>query len=133
MITHMNNARYLREIDFARVDFYMSTGIWNTIAKNKGSIVISSINLRFRRFIQIFGRFQVTTKVVYWDDKSIFLEHRFVCKNFVHAIFLCRMRVTNCSAEDIMQILIKEGSPSEMENGMANSVKPEMPLEVSLI
>lgn len=132
MITHMNNARYFREIDFARVDFYMRTRIWETIAQHGGSIVISSINLRFRRFIQIFGRFEVTTNVVYWDDKSIFLEHRFVCKKFVHAIFLCRMRVTKCSAEEIMKILLKEDSPSKMENGNANSVKPAMPLEVSL-
>ena len=41
------------------------------------------------------------------------------------------MRVTKCSAEDIMNILLKEDSPSKMENGMSNSVKPEMPLEVS--
>ena len=38
-IRHMNNARYLRELDFARFHFYGLTGIYGEIKKSHGGAV----------------------------------------------------------------------------------------------
>lgn len=65
------------------------------------------------------------------------MESRFVGKDgFIHAIAICKQRVIDCSAEDIMEILLKESPTTEtmsekIENGDLIKLKPEMPLEVS--
>lgn len=94
--------------------------------------------IRYRRFIKPFKTFHITTKIVYWDEQSIFMEHRFVGKDdFVHAIAFCRQRLINCSAEHVMEILLTR-SPAAASNSMEKlengdlKMKPEMPLEVSL-
>lgn len=142
----MNNARYLREIDFARVDFYERTKLYHTIRAKGGSVVQGATTIRYRRFIRPFSLFRLTSKIVYWDEQSIFMEHRFLspADGFVHCIAICRQRVLNCSAEDVIGTLLtdeknqmKNGGivPEKLENGTIPatttvSAKPEMPLEV---
>ncbi|XP_055608296.1 protein THEM6 [Uranotaenia lowii] len=109
LLYHMNNARYLREIDFARVDFYERTHLYRTIRAKGGSVVQGATTIRYRRFIRPFTRFRISSKIVYWDKQSIFMEHRFLgCQDgFVHCIALCRQRVIECSVEDVMATLLK--------------------------
>lgn len=65
------------------------------------------------------------------------MESRFVGKDgFIHAIAICKQRVIDCSADEIMELLLKETPTTEtssekLENGDLIKLKPEMPLEVS--
>lgn len=76
ILTHMNNARYLREVDLARVDFYIRSRLYEVVRSQKGQILLGACNVRFRKFIGIFQRFKLTTKIVYWNEDSIFIEHK---------------------------------------------------------
>ncbi|XP_058066650.1 protein THEM6 [Anopheles bellator] len=111
LLYHMNNARYLREVDFARVDFYERTTLYRTIRSKGGSVVQGATTIRYRRFIRPFTRFTISSRIVYWDDQSIFMEHRFLGANdgFIHCIALCRQRVIQCSVDDVMATLLKSG------------------------
>lgn len=129
----------MRELDFARVDFYERTGLYRTIRSKGGAIVQGAATIRYRRFIKPFRTFHITTKIIYWDEQSIYMEHRFVGKDdFIHAIAVCRQRLINCSAEHVMELLLGPNRGSEtssmekLENGDLAKMKPEMPLEVSL-
>lgn len=130
-------SRYLRELDFARVDFYERTSLYNKIVKKGGGIVQGAATIRYRRFIKPYAIFTITTKVIYWDSQGIFLESRFVGSDgFVHAIAICKQRVTECSADEVMEELLKETptdgtSCEKLENGDLIKLKPEIPLEVS--
>lgn len=57
----MNNARYLRELDFARFHFYALTGIYSEIKKTGGGAVQGASSVRYRRTIPIFTPYKVTT------------------------------------------------------------------------
>lgn len=61
----MNNARYVREMDFARFHYYDKTGIYETITKMKGNALQGACNIRYRRTIPIFSFYKVTTKVCF--------------------------------------------------------------------
>lgn len=127
----------MRELDFARVDFYERTGLYKMVRSHGGGIVQGCATIRYRRFIKPFAIFTITTKVIYWDSQGIYLESRFVGKDgFIHAIAICKQRVINCSADEVMEILLKETPTQEMsdqklENGDLIKLKPEMPPEVS--
>lgn len=124
MLNHMNNARYFRELDLARIDFYLRTGLYDVVRKNHGQIILAAANIRFRKFIRVFSRFKITTKILYWNDDSIFLEHKYIGVNgVIHAILLCQQKMVKCSGEAVMEELLKKGTTM--------LAKPEMPMEVS--
>jgi hypothetical protein len=126
----------LRELDFARVDFYERTGLYKTIRSFGGQIVQGAATIRYRRFIKPYSLFDITTKIIYWDAQGIYMESRFVGKDgFIHAIAICKQRLIDVSAEYIMELKLKETPTQEMsneklENGDLIKLKPEMPLEV---
>lgn len=93
--------------------------------------------IRYRRFIKPYSIFHITSKIIYWDEQSIFMEHRYVGHDdFVHAIVICRQRLIDCSAEHVMEVLLPtmqdsaSSSMEKLENGDLVKMKPEMPLEV---
>ena len=51
---HMNNSRYLREMDFGRYDFYVRTGLAKQFPD-----VLNACLVRYRRAISIFTLFKV--------------------------------------------------------------------------
>lgn len=59
----MNNARYVRELDFARFHFYALTGLYEKIKQSGGGAVQGASSVRYRRSIPIFNPYKVTTKV----------------------------------------------------------------------
>lgn len=64
-IRHMNNARYLRELDFARFHFYALTGLYERIKQRGGGAVQGASSIRYRRSIPILNLYKVTTRVKY--------------------------------------------------------------------
>lgn len=119
------------------MDFYERTGLYKSVVSKGGGIVQGAATIRYRRFIKPFAIFTITTKVIYWDSQGIYLESRFVGSDgFVHAIAICKQRVTECSAEEVMEELLKETptdstTSEKLENGDLIKLKPEIPLEVS--
>lgn len=72
----MNNARYVRELDFARFHFYERTGLYDEIKKNKAHVLQTASNIRYRRTIPLFTAYKLTTKVsnttyILFSQKSI--------------------------------------------------------------
>lgn len=63
LFKHMNNARYLRELDFARFHYYDRSGIYSVIVKRGCGAVQGASSTRYRRAIPIFTPFKVVTKV----------------------------------------------------------------------
>ncbi|XP_039280885.1 protein THEM6 [Nilaparvata lugens] len=128
LLFHMNNSRYIRELDFARADFYERTRLYSTIRGKGGAVVQGACTIRYRRFVRPFSCFKITSKIIYWDHQSIFMEHRFITPKdeFVRAVVVCRQRLIGVNAEDIMHELMKE-KEANLELGFC---KPECPLEV---
>ncbi|KAF6199572.1 hypothetical protein GE061_007598 [Apolygus lucorum] len=130
LLTHMNNARFLREIDFARADFYQRTGLYGAIRSKGGSVCQGSSTIRYRKFIPLFSIYHIQSKVIYWDSSNIYMEHRFISPGdeFVRAIAICKQRVLNVDVEDIMRNLMStEKCPGGPEAGHS---KPEIPLDL---
>ncbi|KAL1122524.1 hypothetical protein AAG570_002855 [Ranatra chinensis] len=130
----MNNARYIRELDFARVDFYQRTRLYQRILKKGGGVVQGACTIRYRRFIPTFTVYNITSRVVYWDASSIYMEHRFITPKdgFVRAIAVCKQRVLGVNVEELMgELLGEQTTKADPEaGGQLPTAKPEMPLEV---
>uniref|UniRef100_A0A8C7LI25 Protein THEM6 n=1 Tax=Oncorhynchus kisutch TaxID=8019 RepID=A0A8C7LI25_ONCKI len=106
---HMNNARYLRECDFARFHHYMRNGIFKALRTLKATMVVGASTIRYRRSLAFGEAFDLRTRIVAWDDKSFFVEQRFVSQGdgFISAVMLCRQNVLRSNPESILQLLCK--------------------------
>jgi len=61
---HMNNARYLREADFARVKLWAENGIGKAVYRRRGASITNAGNsIRYRRSLQFLNRYKIVTKV----------------------------------------------------------------------
>lgn len=132
LLFHMNNARFLREVDFARTDFYSRTRLWQTIRAKGGQVYQSGTTIRYRRFIKLFSVYRITSRIVYWDQNSIYMEHRFVSRNdsFVKAIVYGKQRVVKCNVDEVMTELMKSAAANS-ENTLAIYQKPDCPPEIA--
>ncbi|KAH8393060.1 hypothetical protein KR215_004288 [Drosophila sulfurigaster] len=104
-LRHMNNARFLRELNFASLHYYAVTDLYNRLRQRGGSVVQSAVNLRYRRFISIFQPYKIHTKLVWWDEKAIYLEQQFVgvINGFVNAVALSKHSFIQCNVMQLLQ------------------------------
>ncbi|XP_054625315.1 protein THEM6-like isoform X2 [Dunckerocampus dactyliophorus] len=106
---HMNNARYLRECDFARFSLYVRNGVFMALRALGASMVVGATTIRYRRALCIGEGYELRSRVVTWDDKAFFLEQRFVSRKdgLVCAVMYCKQSVIHSSPDKIMQYLCK--------------------------
>lgn len=94
---HCNNARFLRECAFGRRDLWQYNGVWKVIVAAGGNLVVGSQTVRYRRELSFGQAYTMQTRLLCWDKRAFYVEHRFVTKsvkgNFVNAIVLVKNTV----------------------------------------
>src|SRR5262249_26060079 len=66
---HMTNGRYPMNMDMARLEFLIRSGIWERMKKENFWLVAGTISIRFRKEIKFLAMFDVTGRVITWDDR----------------------------------------------------------------
>jgi len=74
---HMNNGRYMTLTDLGGVDLMMRTGLFKFLLKHKWRPIIASVSIRYKHSLRPFQRYQLRTRLLCWDHKWFFAEHRF--------------------------------------------------------
>jgi acyl-CoA thioesterase FadM len=74
---HMNNGRYLTLMDLGRVDLLIRLGIVRAMRINRWSGVVASVAVSFRRALNPLQRYDVTSRLLCWDERWFFMEQRF--------------------------------------------------------
>ena len=75
---HMNNGRYLQIMDVARTDWMARTGVVAAIRRHRWSPLLGGGVIRFRHSLRFGQTYRVQTRLIGWDERWFFLEHRFV-------------------------------------------------------
>ncbi|ANC91641.1 thioesterase [Azospirillum humicireducens] len=73
---HMTNARYFSVMDLGRADLMIRVGLGPAILRNRWQPVLGGATIRYRRSLRPFQRFTLVSRVLCWDDRYIFMEHR---------------------------------------------------------
>jgi len=94
---HMNNARFVYELNFSRRHFFNKLGIWKILKEKNMNCIVVSQTIRYRKEIKIFQLFTIQSKILDWDDDEncIYIETRFISKKdkFVIAIHHCKYKL----------------------------------------
>ncbi|SHG71575.1 Acyl-CoA thioesterase FadM [Hydrocarboniphaga daqingensis] len=87
---HMNNGRYFSVADLGRFDHGLRSGLWRAALKRGWRPVAGDADGRFSVSLQPFARYQLHTRLLGWDDKWFFVEHRYQLGQRVAALVLVR-------------------------------------------
>ena len=100
---HLNNGRYLTLMDIGRFDLCWQSGLLQLAIKKRWLPVVGSAHIVFRKSLQAFQKFEIRTRMLWWDEKWFFLEQTFVSGGDVYAraiirgVFRCRGRTVPIS------------------------------------
>jgi len=93
---HLNNGRYLTFMDLGRVQLLAQIGLLGKLLKNHWAPVLSAVEINYLRPIQPLQKFDLSTRMLTWDDKYFYMEQRFEAGGqlcavaLVKGLFLCR-------------------------------------------
>lgn len=74
---HVNNGRYLTLMDLGRFDLTLHTGLMREILRRRWMPVLGAATITFQRPLKLFQRYTLTTRIVGWDAKWIYMEQTF--------------------------------------------------------
>jgi acyl-CoA thioesterase FadM len=83
---HMNNARYLSIMDYARTHLLARTRLLEHIMHARWQPMIGAAWVTYRRSLPLFARFTVSSRMVCWDDRWFYMEQTFTGKSGLAAI-----------------------------------------------
>ncbi len=91
---HMNNGRFLSIMDLGRIDLMVRSGFWAIARKNGWFPLVGSVKIDYRRTLAPLAKFEMTSRIIGWDDRWIFIEQEFLQGNKLaaHAIFKTMIR-----------------------------------------
>ena len=92
---HMNNGCYFSAADLGRIDWWLRTGLWHKFMLRGWRPVAGNVTGRFRRSLQPLQRYELHTRMLGWNDKWLFAEHRFVARGEEYAVVVVRYLITN--------------------------------------
>lgn len=74
---HLNNAKYLKYMDLARLEHMLATGtLWKMIPVNARPI-IANTEISYVRELRTWQRFSISARILGVDEKYMYYEHRF--------------------------------------------------------
>ena len=74
---HMNNARYLSIMDYARTHFLARTRLLEHIIRSRWQPLVGAVWITYRRSLSLFSGFTLTSRLVCWDEKWFYIEQTF--------------------------------------------------------
>ncbi|MGD9591406.1 MAG: thioesterase family protein [Candidatus Berkiella sp.] len=78
---HVNNGRYLTMMDLGRIHYMAKTTLLKKTLKRKWMPVLGSTKVNFIRPLNAFNKFTMTTQLLYWDEKWVYLEQKIFKKD----------------------------------------------------
>lgn len=74
---HMNNGRYLTIMDLGRLDLTLHSGLMRSIIRHRWMPVLGGAVIRYHRSLRPFQVYTLTTRIVGWDAKWLYIEQTF--------------------------------------------------------
>lgn len=87
---HVTNGRYFTLSDIGRMDYVLRTGAFRVALRHRALPIVGDVWGKFRRELRLFETFEIHTRMLGWDHKWSFVEHRFVKDGRVVGVVIMR-------------------------------------------
>ncbi|HEX4021610.1 MAG TPA: thioesterase family protein [Acidobacteriaceae bacterium] len=83
---HLNNSRFLSYMDYSRVRLAARLGVLDIAMQQRWMPLLGAVHITYRRSLELWAPFTLTTRMLGWDEKWFFMEHVFQGASGVAAI-----------------------------------------------
>lgn len=74
---HMNNARYLSVMDYARTHLLARVGLLDHIVRSRSQALLGAVWMTYRRSLPLFAPFTISSRLICWDGRWFYFEQTF--------------------------------------------------------
>ena len=117
---HMNNARYLSVMDYARTHLLARTRLLEHIVRSRWQPLLGAVWITYRRSLPLFSAFGLTSRLVCWDDRWFYIEQTFTNRKGLAAVGWVKGILRNAQGTIDPQRVIEAVAP-----GLASPPMPE--------
>lgn len=89
---HVNNARYLSLLDWARFKLFVEQDLWSLMGKRYYPIV-QSLEVSYIKSVLPHDLCVIQSQILSWDDKYLYIDHQFYVKEQLCTHARCRVAV----------------------------------------
>lgn len=118
---HVNNGVYFTYGDLARTDLMLRSNSFKLIRKKGWYPVVAAETMQFKKSLTVGQQFTVTTQVIAWTERAVYMEHTFkrgdklIARALIDARFLSKSG-GKVSTIELMSLLgIDRESPLQPE------------------
>jgi len=74
---HLNNSRFLSYMDYGRVRLTARLGMVEMAIRQHWTPLVGAVHITYRRSLPLWAPFTLTTRLLGWDEKWLFMEQIF--------------------------------------------------------
>ncbi|SDP17229.1 Acyl-CoA thioesterase FadM [Actinopolyspora xinjiangensis] len=120
LLGHMNNGVYFSVFDLGRIDLMKRSGLLRRLRPKGWYAVVTNETGSFRRPLRPFRAFTLRTRIIGWDERHLFIEHRIVSGGELTTTAVIQIRFLSRSGERV--------TPEQVVNLLPGPVeRPELP------
>lgn len=120
MFAHLTNSRYMSFSDLGTINFIIRSGFWGVMRKRGWFPVICAQSMTVSRMLKTPQAFEVSTKLVGWNDTYVGISHTFTRHGNVHAQVNVLARFTSGKRKKIAPQDVIQAAGSDTQS-------PELP------
>jgi acyl-CoA thioesterase FadM len=114
---HVNSGRYVTFFDMGRIDLLIRMKILRAVLRLGWRPLVGGAVIRYRRSVMPFERFVLRSRVMGWDEKWFYFEHRIERRNgevcvVGHVRGLIRGPKGNVHPSELIALAGREGTDS---------------------
>lgn len=109
-ISKITNDRYIALMDLGRMDVAFRVGLLGPMFKRKTVPLATFDTIRFRYPLKVFQKYQLKTRVIWWDDSTFYFKQNFERKGRVLATgYVCATLLASSGPVSPQEILSEVG------------------------
>ncbi len=77
---YMNNASFWTITEMGQMDFFFRTGLYKQCRRRRWFPLVGSQKMVYKKPLKRFDRYQLKSKIIFYDDKWLYFEQTFIRK-----------------------------------------------------
>jgi acyl-CoA thioesterase FadM len=108
---HMNNARFLSVMDYGRTHLLARTGLLEHILRSRWQPLLGAVWITYRRSLPLFSVFQLSSRMVCWDERWFYIEQTFTGRQGLAAVGWVKGILRDAKGSVVPQAVIEGVAP----------------------
>ncbi|MGA9672132.1 MAG: thioesterase family protein [Terracidiphilus sp.] len=119
---HLNNARYLSIMDYARTHLLARTRLLGHIIRSRWQPLVGAVWITYRRSLPLFSAFELSSRLVCWDERWFYLEQTFTGREGLAAVGWVKGALRNARGIVNPQEVIEAVAPGAVSPPMPEAI-----------